>query len=155
MWELNPEGKGSLWLYDLRWGKNHFGWRPPRLEEACRAPFELYPGICLTTDEKHGKPRSGWLSRWRPLDAPTWPSSKGQPRLAYWASAHLGYPSRDFNKPPVGTLPNQGVSRISLLSVETLSVLWYALVAMLRHLDCNTCSFRTWLRTADLQTGHA
>jgi hypothetical protein len=24
--------------------------------EGGRAPFELYPGICLTTEEKHGKP---------------------------------------------------------------------------------------------------
>jgi hypothetical protein len=22
-------------------------------------PFQLYPGICLTTEEKHGKPQSG------------------------------------------------------------------------------------------------
>jgi hypothetical protein len=29
------------------------------------------------------------------------------------------------------------------------------LVAMRRHLDCNTCSFRIWLRAADLQTRHA
>jgi hypothetical protein len=30
-----------------------------------------------------------------------------------------------------------------------------ALVAVRRHLDCNTCSFGTWLRAPDLQTGHA
>jgi hypothetical protein len=29
-----------------------------------------------------------------------------------------------------------------------------ALVAMRRHLDSKTCSFRTWLRAADLQIGH-
>jgi hypothetical protein len=27
------------------------------LGKAGRAPFELYPGICLTTEEKHGKPQ--------------------------------------------------------------------------------------------------
>jgi hypothetical protein len=30
-----------------------------------------------------------------------------------------------------------------------------ALVAMLRHLDCKTCSFLTWLQAADLQIGQA
>jgi hypothetical protein len=27
-----------------------------------RAPFQLYPGICLTTEQKHGNPQSGEMS---------------------------------------------------------------------------------------------
>jgi hypothetical protein len=40
-------------------GGDHFGWRPPWLGAAGRATFQLYPAICLTTEEKHGKPQSG------------------------------------------------------------------------------------------------
>jgi len=36
--------------------------KPPRLGKGVRAvhrPCILYPGICLTTEENHGKPQSG------------------------------------------------------------------------------------------------
>jgi hypothetical protein len=40
------------------------GWAITSFEDLCdrevgRAPFELYLGVCLTTEEKHGKPQSG------------------------------------------------------------------------------------------------
>jgi hypothetical protein len=60
LWGLNPEVLGSLWLMaSATWGGNHFSWRPPWLGKAGRAPFELYPGICLTTEEKHEKLSQG------------------------------------------------------------------------------------------------
>jgi len=35
--------------------------KPPRLGEECAVPrlCIVYPGICLTTGENHGKPQSG------------------------------------------------------------------------------------------------
>jgi hypothetical protein len=45
VWELISEGMGSPWLMtSATWGEDNFG----------RDPFELHPGICLTTEEKHG-----------------------------------------------------------------------------------------------------
>jgi hypothetical protein len=41
-WKLNPEDLRSPWLRAFKRGKAH------------RAPFELYPDICLTTAENHG-----------------------------------------------------------------------------------------------------
>jgi hypothetical protein len=46
-------------LCDLERSGDHFGWGSSWLGKAGRATFELYPGICLTTEEKHGKPQSG------------------------------------------------------------------------------------------------
>jgi hypothetical protein len=46
-WELNPEVLVSLRL------------KASVIEKAGRVPFELYPDICLTTEEKQGKHRSG------------------------------------------------------------------------------------------------
>jgi hypothetical protein len=60
VWGLNPEVLWSLWLMaSATWGGNHFSWRPPWLGKPGRAPSELYPGICLRTEERHGKPQSG------------------------------------------------------------------------------------------------
>jgi hypothetical protein len=57
--------------------------------EAGRAPFELCPGICLTTEEKLGK--KGIRVASGLIVAPTWLSFEGQPRLACCTSDHLGY----------------------------------------------------------------
>jgi hypothetical protein len=52
-WDLNPEVLGSLWL------------KASVIDEAGRAPFQLCPGIRLTTEEKHGKSQSGQPSSHR------------------------------------------------------------------------------------------
>jgi hypothetical protein len=44
-------------LCDLGKGESLF-LKASVIGEAGRAPFELYPDICLTTEEKHGKPQS-------------------------------------------------------------------------------------------------
>jgi hypothetical protein len=36
-----------------------FDWRPSWLGVGMLCPFWTVPGICLTTEEKHGKPESG------------------------------------------------------------------------------------------------
>jgi hypothetical protein len=67
-WELNPEMLGSLRLTasaSFLEGKHYFGWRPPWFGKAGCGAFELYPGICLTTEGKHGKPVSySWVVRY-------------------------------------------------------------------------------------------
>jgi hypothetical protein len=65
-WELNPEVFGSSWLKaSLRLGRGGgiTSAEGLRDEEAGRAPFQLCPGIRLTTEEKHGKPQSGQVSK--------------------------------------------------------------------------------------------
>jgi hypothetical protein len=60
LWGLNPEVLGLLWLMaSATWGEitsaeglHDWGRRAVPL-------FELNPNIYLTTEEKHGKPRSG------------------------------------------------------------------------------------------------
>jgi hypothetical protein len=84
--------------------------------EADSAPFELYPGICLATEEKHGRRQTVYPSSHSTARCAHLVSFEGEPRLACCTSVHLGYPG-DFNKPSVGTgafqLPDQGVTRIS------------------------------------------
>jgi hypothetical protein len=56
--ELNLEVLGSLWLKaSAIWG-GETSTEASVIVEAVRAPFELYPGICLTTVQKGGKPQS-------------------------------------------------------------------------------------------------
>jgi hypothetical protein len=63
VWELNPEGLESLRLkaFGTFWGGGGgiLAEGLPDCGLVGHAPFELYPGICLTTEEKHGKPPSG------------------------------------------------------------------------------------------------
>jgi hypothetical protein len=68
-WELNSEVLGSPWL------------KASVIGEAGRPPFELYPGICLTSEEKHGKSLGSRVAIGL-LVAPTWLSFEGLPRLA-------------------------------------------------------------------------
>jgi hypothetical protein len=44
-------------------------------------PFEFYPGICLTTEEKHGKTQSSRVVKGLRA-GPIWLSFEGRPRLA-------------------------------------------------------------------------
>jgi hypothetical protein len=83
LWGFNPEVLESLWLMASEtWGEitsaeglHDWGrWAVPL--------FELYPGICLTTEENHGKPQSGKPSSWRLPVAPTWVNFNGRPRLS-------------------------------------------------------------------------
>jgi hypothetical protein len=66
------------------------------------ARFELYPGICFTTEEKYGKPQSASRAAIIMLFAPTWLSFEGQPRLACCSLLRLRYPWI-FSQPLVGT----------------------------------------------------
>jgi hypothetical protein len=53
---LNPEELGMLWLKaSATWGII----LAEGLHDWGHAPFELYPGICLTAEEKHGKLSQG------------------------------------------------------------------------------------------------
>jgi hypothetical protein len=59
VWEFNPEVVIALAKASASWGgiilaEGFHDWGL-----VGRAPFELYPGICLTTEEKHGQPQSG------------------------------------------------------------------------------------------------
>jgi hypothetical protein len=83
LWVLNQEVLGSLWLLasaNKRGGSLHL--KASKIGEGGRCPFGLYNGICLTTEEEHGKTQSGQPSSWRLLVAPTWLPFYGQPRLA-------------------------------------------------------------------------
>jgi hypothetical protein len=54
VWDLNPQVLGSLWLMaSATWGGGgkHRGLRPLSLRKVGRAPSELYPGNCLTTEK--------------------------------------------------------------------------------------------------------
>jgi hypothetical protein len=58
---VEPRGMRSLWLKDsaIWWKSYHRGHL--LLGETGRATFQLYPGICLTYEEKHGKPHDKQL----------------------------------------------------------------------------------------------
>jgi hypothetical protein len=66
-WELNPEVLGSFWLQASAMGPGGGITSAEGLRdgEAGRAPFELCPGIRLTTEEKHEEPQSGLPSSHR------------------------------------------------------------------------------------------
>jgi hypothetical protein len=148
-------------------GTNHFGWRPPWLGKARLAPFELYPGICHTPEEKHGKPQS--VPRViRPLVAPTLLSYDGQARLPCWASVTtvsrgelqsalgrhkclpscqiMGSPASAYfeSKLSISALMRSAQTEIPKFSWICLSPTYQsALVSKRRHLDFKTCGQRT------------
>jgi hypothetical protein len=58
LWELNTEVLRSLWLMTTAtWGIS-LQLKASMIREGEPCPFELYSGICLTTEEKNGKPQS-------------------------------------------------------------------------------------------------
>jgi hypothetical protein len=158
--------------------------RPPHLRKggAGRAPsLHLYPGICLTTEENHGKPQSGY-PKGAPLNRAQrdsfsqlaiagngldWPAGPCRPwlspqatgstlgHLKYLLSCHTrGFPtSANFeSKLAVRALmwsANSGTPTSSCIGL--LLTYQGAQEARRRHLDCNTCIFRTWERAADLE----
>jgi hypothetical protein len=175
-WELNLEVLVSLWLKaSAIWGRGEReGLRPLWLETG-RSPFELYPGICLTTEEKHGQPGSPGTARCADLAVFWGTASAGlldvrSPRFPRWLQSALGrhrclpsyrtkgFPaSADFeSKLSVRALmwsAKNGIPKSSWICL--LPTYHGALVAMRRHVNCSTCSFLTWLLAADLQIGHA
>jgi hypothetical protein len=104
---LNPEILWSLWLMaSATWweitsaeGLHDWGRRAVPL-------FKLYPGICLTTEEKHGKPQSGLPSSCKLLVAPTWMTFNRQPRLACWTSVHHHYAQVTLVSPWSAQMPS-------------------------------------------------
>ena len=145
----------------------------------------LYPGICLTTEEKHGKPQSGYPKGARLISAERDSFSRlghrrRWPRLACWPLPPFAFTSGDRltigqckylpscrtrgiptsanfeSKLAVRALmwsANNGTPRSSCICL--LFTYQGAQVARRRHLDCSTCSLRTWVRAADLHAGHA
>jgi hypothetical protein len=180
-WELNPVLLGSLWLKAFAiWGVESLQLKASVVGEAGRAPFESYPGIWLTTAQKHGKPQSG-----QPISHRT---TRCADLAVFWGTASAGLLHVSSPRLCEGLqsvlgrhrcLPScrsKGLSRSaffeSKLSISALMWLakngipkssWIcllptyqgALVALWRHLDCKTSSFWTWLWAADLQIGHA
>jgi hypothetical protein len=71
--------------------------------EAGLAPFELYPGIFVTTEEKYGKRHSGKPSSWRQLVAQTWPSFQGSVSDGLLCISSPWLPVGDVSQPLVGT----------------------------------------------------
>jgi hypothetical protein len=58
----------------------NFGWGRPWLGRRAAPLFQLYPGLCLITEEKHGKPQSAHVYipfAWRWFGAST-PNAPGQ-----------------------------------------------------------------------------
>jgi hypothetical protein len=147
-----------------------------------RRALPLLPsaGIRLTTEEKHGKPQSGQPSsqgtaRCADLAVFWGTGSAGlldvrSPRFPRCIQSAIGrnrclpscrtkgFPaSANFeSKLSVSGLmwsPKNGIPKSSWICL--LPTYQGELVVMRRHLDCSTWSFRTWLRAADLQIGHA
>jgi hypothetical protein len=141
----------------------------------------VYPGICLTTEENHGKTQSGYPKGARQISAEhdsfsrlghcaRWPRLACRPWLSRQATGStLGqrkylpsYRTRGF--PPSANFEsklavralmwsaNNGTPRSSCICL--LLTYHWAPVARRRHLECNTCSLRTRVRTAD-NAGHA
>jgi hypothetical protein len=142
----------------------------------------IYPGICLTTEENHGKPQLGYLKGARLLSAERslvdlaiagdcldWPAGPCRPSLSrqatgptlsqrkYLPSCHTrGFPtSANFElKLTVRALMWSANNRTPRSSCICLLLTYQgAPVARRRHLDCNTCSLWTWVWAADLHMG--
>jgi hypothetical protein len=142
----------------------------------------IYLGICLTTEENHKKPQSGYPEGARLIGAERdsfsrlghrgqWPAGLHRPWLSRQATGSTlgqskylpscrtrGFPtSANFeSKLAVRALiwsANNGTPRSSCICL--LLTYQGAPIVRRRHLDCNTCSLRTWVRAADLHAGHA
>ena len=142
-----------------------------------------YPGICLTTEENHGKPVrvTEWRSAVQRLTRfvlSTWPframasigllspsalgfrvMRRGQPlgQLKYLSNCRTrGFPtSANFeSKLSVRALMWSANSGTPTSSCICLLLTYqWAPVARRRHLEFNTCNLRTWERVADLHAG--
>jgi hypothetical protein len=131
-------------LCDMGGGGNKVSVRPTWLGNAGRAPFELYPGIYLTTQENHRKPVSDFSQSLIGTGAFQFAELRGSPhRLTLSRNSVIALMWSAKN----GILKSSWICLLLTYQV--------ALVAMRRHLDCIICSFRTWLWAADLQIGHA
>ena len=157
--------------------------KPPRLGVGgMRAVPRLgivYPGICLTTEENHGKPQSGYPKGARLISGERDSFSRLGHRLACWSLTPFAFASGDGVNPRSAYLLScrtrgfpTSANFESELAVRAL--MWSANIgtprssciclfltyqgaplARRRHLDCNTYSLRIWVRAADLHAGHA
>jgi hypothetical protein len=137
-------GGGSLWVMVSAYG------------EAGRTPFKNFPEISLTTQEKHGKPRSGKPNRVRHWslyrlgrligDILDWPAEHRS------SSVHRELLQTAFRRNHL-TLSRNSVSALMWSTknmtpkfswITLLPTYIGALIAMWRQ-------FRTWLRAADIQ----
>ena len=145
----------------------------------------VYPGICLKTEENHGKPQSGYSKGARLISAEREAFSRlahrGRwPRLACWPLPPFAFASGDGTTlgqrkylpscrtrgfPTSANFESTVAVKALMWSANngtpTSSCIYLLLtyqgapVARRRHLDCNTCSLRRWVRAADLHAGHA
>jgi hypothetical protein len=173
-WSWTQIGWDRLGWWPLRLRSNHFRWRPPWLGQAARALYK-FPGICVTTEENHGKSQSPLPSTLTLLVAPTWLSFRDSlDRPAEHQTSLItrgflqtvldrhkclpscGFPASDNfkSKLSVSNLMRSAKNGIPKSSwICLLPTYQGALVAMRRQLGCSTCSFRTWLWPADLRMG--
>jgi hypothetical protein len=181
LWGLNPEVLWSLWLMaSATWGKitsaeglNDWGKRAvPLLNytlaftlQLRKSTENLSQGSRVVGD--YSLCRLGWLL----MDSLGWSAEYQSTSVTRgWLQSALGrhrclpscrtkgFPaSANFeSKLLVSALmwsAKNGIPKSSWISL--LLTYQGALFAMRRHLDCSTCSFRTWLRAANLQIGHA
>ena len=145
----------------------------------------VYPSIYLTTEENRGKPKSGYPKDARLISAERdslidlaiagdgldWPSGPCRASLSRQAKGSTlgqrkyrpsyrtwGFPTSPIFESNLAIrvlmwTANNGMSRSSCICL--LLTYQGAPVGRRRHLDCNTCSLRTWVRAADIHTWHA
>jgi hypothetical protein len=101
-------GGGSLWL------------KASIVGEGGPCSFELYPGICLKTQENHGKSHSVQPSSWGQLVAPTW-TSFGATSAGLLSISAPRLPVGGFSQPLVGTGTFQVAEIMSSPHQQTLS----------------------------------
>jgi len=143
----------------------------------------LYPGICLTTEENHGKPQSvypkgDWLisskresfsrrghrGRWHRLAGTCRPflssqatgSTLGQLKYLPICRTRGFHTSANFESKLAVRALMCSANNGTLRSSCICLLLSYqgAALERRRHLDCNNCNLQSYVRAADLQVGH-
>jgi hypothetical protein len=100
--ELNSEVLVSLWLKaSAIWGSSHRV-KASVMGKRAIPIFSYTLAFALELRKSTENLSQGSRAATGLLDAPTWPSFQGLPRLACWTSDHPGYPG-DFSQPSVGT----------------------------------------------------
>jgi hypothetical protein len=104
-WKLNPEVLGLLWLMtSVSWWGESLWLTPPRLGKADHTSYELYLGICLTTEEiTENLSQSSRIVRDCSLH---WLGCLSRDSLG-WPAEHLFplFTMGDFSQPQVAQVP--------------------------------------------------
>ena len=145
----------------------------------------VYPGICMTTDENHGKPESGYSNGARLFSAESnlfcllghrrrWPRLACCPLPPFVSRQATGSPLGQLKYLPCCRTGGFHTSANFESKISVRALMWSAssgtpkssCICLLltyqgspfpsrKHLDFNTSNFRTWVRAADLHAGHA